>query len=99
TRSYGDWSSDVCFFRSLELQVISITEPLLKITCNSSPSSLIASITTTSFGSTVAMIAWPTESGLILELFNISTSAVEAGSQSGRSEERRVGKERRERVE
>ena len=61
-----------------------MTAPLLKTICSSSPCSRMASRTSFSFGSQVATIDRPTESGATPFLRNVSTSAGEGSGASGR---------------
>ena len=68
-----------------------MTEPLLKMTCHSSPSSRIASRTATSCGSTVAMIAFPTESGLT-PFFRIASTSAGGGASPSTFSSRPAGR-------
>ena len=62
-----------------------ITAPLLKITWRSRPSSRITSSTTFSFGSQVATMTRPTDSGATRRRISSATSASGGGSARARS--------------
>ena len=60
-----------------------MTAPLLKTICSSSPCSRMASRTSFSFGSQVATMDRPTESGVTPFLRNVSTNSGEGSGASG----------------